>query len=228
MSKDCNSCEYCSGWDWSDGTPQCSYEDESSGDRGYEYCPYNDQSTIRNNGMKIEIDSKFMSEYIRHTIQNTVESKADQIARAEVQSIIDDQMKEEIRKKVSANVDSKIDSVIDQAFNNFLDESILVGGGFLEASESMTRRQYIAKQVERKLSGMDVGKIRSAAESEAVIQVDKFTKGLQKEINQSIKTYFDEATRQTLTENVVSMLMCSDTYRKLSDGMGRLLPENKQ
>jgi len=224
MSKECSKCDHFGGWSWDDGTPHCDYEDEQ-GCRGYEYCPYNDQAEIRNKGMKIEIDSQFMSDYIRHTIQNTVESKAESIASAEVKKIIDDEMREEIRTKVATKVDAKIDSVIDKAFNDFLDAEICIGG--FCSSKKMTRRQYIAQEVESRLSKIDVGKIKYTAECEAAIQIDKFTKGLQKEINQNIKTYFDESTRQTLTENVVSMLMCSDTYKKLSDGMGRLLPQGE-
>ena len=227
MSKECEDCKYFEGWSWDDGMPICTHEDES-GNKGAEYCPYNDQAMIRNKGMKIEIDSGFMSDYIRHTIENTIENNAYNIACSEVKRIIDDQMKESIRQKVNKKIDEKINSVIDRAFDEFLDGSILVGGSFLSEAETMTRRQYISKEIEKKLKSIDLGRIKTTAESEARTQIDKFAKDLQNRINLNIKTYFDEATRQTLTENVVSMLMCNDTYKKLSDSMGRLLPQGNK
>ena len=205
LSKECEDCKYFEGWSWDDGMPICTHEDES-GNKGAEYCPYNDQAMIRNKGMKIEIDSGFMSDYIRHTIENTIENNAYNIACSEVKRIIDDQMKESIRQKVNKKIDEKINSVIDRAFDEFLDGSILVGGSFLSEAETMTRRQYISKEIEKKLKSIDLGRIKTT----------------------NIKTYFDEATRQTLTENVVSMLMCNDTYKKLSDSMGRLLPQGNK
>lgn len=178
MSKDCNSCDYCEGWCWDDGMPQCTYQDEASGEKGYEYCPYNDQSTIKNNGMKIEIDSGFMSEYIRHTIQNTVDEKAINIAELEVQRIIDDQTKESIRQKVKSKIDEKINSIVDRAFDEFLDHTISVGGGFLSEAKTMTRREYIAKEIEKKLSDINVNKIKSIVDSETKYQIDGYTQKL--------------------------------------------------
>ena len=224
MSKECVNCSHFSDWSYDDGTPICDYEDEQ-GNCGYEYCPYNDHAEIRNKGMKIEIDSGFMRDYIRHTIINTVEEKACNIATLEVQRIIDAETKESIRQKVKSKIDEKINSVVDRAFDEFLDGNIVVGGGFLSDTKSMTRREYIAKEIEKKLSDININKIKSTANEQAKVQIDVFTRNLREDINQNIKTYFDEATRQTLTENVVSMLMCNDTYKKLSDSMGRLLPQ---
>lgn len=44
--KECRDCKYFEGYDYSDGTPYCEYE------RGYENCPYNDETEIKNNGIK--------------------------------------------------------------------------------------------------------------------------------------------------------------------------------
>ena len=65
------------------------------------------------------------------------------------------------------------------------------------------------------------------AEKEVKRGIDDFERKLKDEINAGIKTYFNTATRQILTDNVVSMLMCNDTYKKLSDSMQTFLPKNE-
>ena len=226
MSKRCEDCEYFNGYDYGDGTLCCDYEN-SSGDTGYEACPFNDVSSLRKNGIKIEIDSGFMDDYIKHTIKNSVESEAYKIATSEVKSIINSEVKENIRKKVVEKLDEKLDRVIDDALDDFLNGEIHSGG--LYGGSLISRKQYIASVIEDKLKKIDCYSIKETAESAARDQINNFTRRLKDEINSSIKTYFDDVTRSTLTDNIVSMLMCNDTYKKLADSMGRLLPssENK-
>lgn len=45
---DCSDCKYFDGWDDSDGTPYCEYE------KGIENCPYDNETEIKNNGIKAE------------------------------------------------------------------------------------------------------------------------------------------------------------------------------
>lgn len=222
MSKNCEDCEHFHGYDYSDGTACCDYED-ANGEIGYEFCPYNDAASANNKGIKIEIDSGFMSEYIKHTISNTVESKAYEIACRQVKDIINDTIKEEIQSKVKKNLDEKIEALINDALTNFMDGEIHTGG--LYGGTTVTRKKYIADKIEDRLSKVSEYTIKSQVETEVKNQIDKFTRSIRDSINKSIKAYFDDATRAILTENVVSMLMCNDTYKKLSDSMGRLLPE---
>ena len=224
MSKRCEDCEYFNGYDYGDGTPCCDYEN-SSGDTGYEVCPFNDVASLRKNGINIEIDSGFMTDYIKHTIINTVENKACDIANREVAFIIDSTIKEEIRNKVKEKLDEKIEIEINNALDDFMNGEIHTGG--LYGDSTVTRKKYIANKIEERLSKIDIYSIKSMVENEASNQIDKFTRNLRNEINQSIKTLFDEATRTTLTDNVVSMLMSNDTYKRLSESMSSLLPSPK-
>ena len=224
MSKRCEDCEYFNGYDYGDGTPCCDYEN-SSGDTGYEVCPFNDVASLRKNGIKIEIDSGFMTDYIKHTIINTVEDKACDIANREVAFIIDSTIREEIRSKVKEKLDEKIEIEINNALDDFMNGEIHTGG--LYSDSTITRKKYIANKIEERLSKIDMYSIKSMVENAASNQIDKFTRNLRNEINQSIKTLFDEATRATLTDNVVSMLMSNDTYKRLSESMSSLLPSPK-
>lgn len=224
MSKCCEDCEYFNGYNYDDGTPCCDYKN-SSGDTGYEMCPFNDVTTLRKKGIKIEIDTGFMDDYIKHTIKNSVENEAHKIAINEVKSIIDNEVKENIRKKVVSKLDERLDQVIDNALNDFLNGEIYSGG--LYGGSLISRKQYIANVIEEKLKKIDSYSIKETAERTARNQIDSFTRQLKDDINSSIKTYFDDVTRSTLTDNIVSMLMCNDTYKKLADSMGRLLPDTK-
>lgn len=216
MSKECKDCQYFNGWSYDDGTPLCDYNKK-------ELCPYNSQTTTTKKGISIEIDSGFMSEYIEHTIKNTVKTVAGEIAMDYVQSIIDDNIKNQISIKVKEELDKKIQKTIDVALEDFMDETINIGGWY-EEKKQMTRRQYVTEQIQKNLSGVNVDSIKKTAKDIAQKSIDTFTSNLRADINKSIKTYFDEVTRQTLTDNVVSMLMNNDTYKRLSDSMGHLLP----
>lgn len=216
--KDCKECEFFEGWDYSDGTPRCSHPD------GYEGCPFNDESSVKNNGMKIEIDSGFMHDYILHTLKNTIEGTATQIARAEIKSIITD----EIRQKALGEIDIQIKSFVSDAISDFMSKEITIGGGWCEPERKLTRSQYLAEMVEKELKDKfksDV--IKNYAVNEVKNAIDKYERCLRNEINVGIKDHFDAATRQILTDNVVSMLMCNDTYQKLSNSMQTFLPTNK-
>ena len=216
---DCKNCEFFEGWDYSDGTPHCSYEE--NGKCGYEYCPYNDQTDVKNNGMKIEIDAGFMHDYILHTMKNTIENQAYFVAVNEVKSFVGG----ETKQKVIAETEAQIKSVVEAQIADFMSKDIVIGGGWREPERTLTRQAYLAEVIEKELEArFKSDAIKSYAEAEVKKAINAFERKLKGEINAGIKTYFNEATRQILTENVVSMLMCNDTYQKLSNSMQKFLP----
>lgn len=220
--KECQNCEYFEGWDHSDGTPHCTYEE--NGCSGYEYCPYNEQANIKNNGMKIEIDAGFMRDYILHTIKNTIEGQAYLVAVNEVKSVVTD----EIKHNVVEELKNQSKNIIEKQLEEFMSGDIVVGGGWSEPERKLTRQQYLSELIEKELERrFKNDAIKDYAEREAKGAIDSFTRRLKDEINAGVKMHFNEATRQVLTENVVSMLMCNDTYKKLSNSMQSFLPNNK-
>lgn len=217
--KECKECEYCCGFDWEDGTPNCEY------DGGYECCPYNDSSNIKKNGMKIEIDTGFMHDYIRHTLKNTIECKAINIANEEVKKLIT----EELKQRVKEEMERQIESVVSESISEFMQREITVGGGWSEPERKLTREQYLAETIENELKHQfKSDAIKSYAKRNVENAIDKYDSDLRNEINKGIKTYFDAATREVLTQNVVSMLMSNDTYKKLSNSMDTFLPDKTE
>lgn len=217
MSKDCRECEYFCGYDYSDGTPDCDY------DGGYECCPFNDSAPSKNNGFKIEIDTEFITDYIRHTIKNTVDDSTVSLISAEIKKIVSETFKDTIRKKTG----EAMDSIIQQQVTEFMSGTIEIGGGWCEPSRTMTRQDYMAQLIEEKLNKSFNDGVKNVAAAEVTKQVDVFVRKTRDQINAGIKQYFNEATRQILTENVVTMLMQNETYQRLSNSMNTFLPEGK-
>lgn len=213
--KDCRECEFFNGYDYSDGTPNCEYEN------GYENCPYNDETAVKNNGIKIEVDAGFMQDYIHHTLKNTVAREARHIAAQEIKSIVTEGIKDEILEEMR----KQIKTVVSDSISDFMGKEISVGGGWLEPERTLTRTEYLAETIEKELKDrFKSDSIKDYAVNHAKRAIDDYDKKLRSEINSGIKNYFDEATRQILTENVVSMLMTNDTYQKLSKSMQTFLP----
>lgn len=217
--KECKDCEFFNGYDYDDGTPLCEY------DGGYENCPYNDESKTINNGMKIEIDTGFMSDYIKHTLKNTIESKTISIAKEEIQKFITDDLK----KQVKEEIEKQLEEAVSKEIAEFMSKDITIGGGWSEPERTLTREQYLAETIEKELSSkFKSNALKDYAQREAENAINKYDKALRDDINKGVKTYFDSATREILTQNVVSMLMSNDTYQKLSNSMNTFLPERKE
>lgn len=217
--KECKDCEFFNGYDYDDGTPLCEY------DGGYENCPYNDEGKTINNGMKIEIDTGFMHDYIKHTLKNAIEGKAVSIAQGEIKNLITD----ELREKVIEEIERQLKDVVSSAIADFMGKDITIGGGWAEPERTLTREQYLAETIEKELSlKFKSDTLRDYAKRETEKAINTYDKALRDDINKGIRNYFDAATREVLTQNIVSMLMDNDTYQKLSNSMNTFLPQNKE
>ncbi len=216
----CKKCEYFIGYDSEDGTTICDY----SG--GYENCPHCDESNVKSDGVTIQIDSGFMSDYIKATIMNTIERSAKDIASEKIKSIITD----ELRNEILSEMESGIKSAVAKEIENFFEGEITVGGGWMNPERKLKRNEYLSELVQDELKKKFDGStstLREEVSRAARNEIEKFSKKLRDDINSQIKQVFSDTTRQALTDSVVNMLMCNDTYRKLSDSMEKLLPDGK-
>ena len=212
--KDCDNCEYCNGFDYDDGTPDCTCEG------GMGSCPYNDEGKIKEDKFKITLDIPNITDYIKHTVRNTV----DNAVRGMIEDCVKKMVKEKIEDTAEAYVEESLKKVVDDEIKAYMQNDITVGGGWSEPERKMSRNDYLsectAKVVESQLSAKKI--------SETVIDyckgtIDRFARDIKDDVNYKIKNTFDNATKQALSENVVTMLMSGETYQKLSDSMGRIL-----
>lgn len=212
--KDCENCKYCDGFDYDDGTPNCIHEDGMYG------CPYNDEGDISEDEFKITLDIPNITDYIKHTVKNTVDNAVYDM----IEDCVKKMVKEKIEDTAEAYVEESLKKVVDDEIKAYMQKDITVGGGWSEPERKMSRNDYLsectAKVVESQLSAKKI--------SETVIDyckgtIDRFARDVKDDVNYKIKNTFDNATKQALSENVVTMLMSGETYQKLSDSMGRIL-----
>lgn len=216
--KECNKCEFFEGYDYDDGTPVCSYYANG------EICPYNDMEGVKqvddSTGLKIVIDGTAISKYIRDTIQNTIDRVAREIAQRRIEEIVDESCKENIYELTTVALRAEVDRQVAE----FMSGDITVGGGWREPCRTISRESFLTETIEKELQDRFSERgVKEEAKRLAQKATDDFLNTTKHAINNGIKDYFDAATRQILTDNVVSMLMCNDTYKKLSDNMNHLL-----
>jgi hypothetical protein len=212
--KNCEKCEYCEGIDYYDGTPNCTCEGGASS------CPYNDSGDISKNEFKITLDIPNVNDYIKHTVENTVE-------RA-IYNIIDKYVRETVRSEIeqAAKVyaEKSLEKAVDDEIKAYMQKDITIGDCWSSSKRTLSRNDYLsectAKAVE---SGLSSEKITKTVTDYCGTTINKLVRNLKEDINFKIKDMFDETTRKALSENVVTMLMAGDTYKKLSDSMGRIL-----
>lgn len=217
--KDCENCEYFCGWYEDDGTPGCEFPE------GYEACPFNDQTNVKpaegeNTGAKIELDMEIFRQYFQHTVQNTIEKIAQDLIANELKDIIRTQCK----SLVENLTEKALKETIFRQVETFMAGDITIGGGWRSELRTLPRQEYMAECIQKQLGKID---LQDTAIASAKKEIEKFSRSLRDEINRQVKICFDEATRQVLTENVVSMLMNNDTYQRLSKSMQTFLPEGK-
>jgi hypothetical protein len=217
--KDCKSCEYCNGYDNSDGTPICEYKDDN-GDEGYEICPYNDTAKTTEEEFTCTVHMGELEKYIAHTISNSIVSRI----YTKVDAMLDGLVKKEYDEVIRKKTDSEIDARISEQITAFMSGTISVGGGWNKPERTLTRTEYLSETIAAELGKtFEIDVVKKEVVNSVKSEIDKRTTSLKQEINVGIKNTFDEVTRKTLAENVVNMLMCSDTYSRLSDGMTKLL-----
>lgn len=216
---DCKDCEFFISYDYSDGTPICEC------DGGYEKCPYNltgaPEIECENNKRYAHIDLEGIEEYISHNIISSLSCNIDKFIQSEISQIIRDEYDSIIKTKTREAVDNMIDSQI----KTCMAKEITIGGGWNKEARTVTREQYLSEIIGESLEkNLDNNQsIKNEIDDFVRFKVQNFSEKLKAEINTGLKTTFDNATRQVLADNVVQMLMCSDTYKQLSNSMENLL-----
>lgn len=216
--KDCEKCEFFCGYDQGDGMLICDI------DGGFECCPFNDMEPQRKEEVKgktqICVDLECVTEYVKNTIANTFEKSAIEIATAEIKKIAREKY-DAIARKIT---EETVQKCVENEVSSFMKAEIQVGGGWREPVRMITREQYLSETVENLVSKMSAPeKLTEYAKKAAKEQIDKFAKTVKDGINIGIKENFDETMRRTLTDNVVNMLMSSETYQGLANATQKLL-----
>lgn len=212
--KDCKDCKYFNGYDYDDGTPECDYEG------GYEACPYCCEGDVEKDKCKITLDIPDITTFIKHTVANTVHKAVYDMIDICVKSMV----KDKIEDIAEAYVKESLKKVVDDEIKAYMQKEITIGGGWREPDRKLNRNEYLAectaKVIDEKLNPEKVADI---VRNYCQRTIDDNVERIKVAVNTGIKTQFDETTRKALSDNVVSMLMAGDTYKRLSDSMERIL-----
>lgn len=212
--KDCKDRKYFNGYDYDDGTPECDYEG------GYEACPYCCEGDVEKDKCKITLDMPDITTFIKHTVANTVHKAVYDMIDICVKSMV----KDKIEDIAEAYVKESLKKVVDDEIKAYMQKEITIGGGWRESERKLSRNEYLAectaKVIDEKLNPEKVADI---VRNYCQRTIDDNVASIKVAVNTGIKTQFDETTRKALSDNVVSMLMAGDTYKRLSDSMERIL-----
>ena len=212
--KECEDCKYFDGPDRESGLPICNYKE------GYEGCPYNYEGDVEEDKFKITLDIPEINTLIKHAVQNTLQNSVYKMIELQVKSVVD----QEIKNVAKEYADEALKESIDKEISAYMQRDITVGGGWASPERILSREAYlsecISKALDEKLKPEEIKKIVTES---CRSTIDSRLATLKNDINTGIKCKFDEATRKTLSENVVTLLMAGDTYKRLSDSTGSLL-----
>jgi len=133
-------------------------------------------------------------------------------------------VKDKIEDIAEAYVKESLKKVVDDEIKAYMQKEITIGGGWCEPERKLSRNEYLAectaKVIDEKLNPEKVADI---VRNYCQRTIDDNVASIKVAVNTGIKTQFDETTRKALSDNVVSMLMAGDTYKRLSDSMERIL-----
>ena len=210
--KDCENCEHSKYY--SDVGYDCGLDE-------HEPCPYNDEADVKRDGINIEIDAGRMEQYIRNTIRNTVEKTAREVAEREIRGFITD----EIRRATQEAVEASVARLIDEEIARYFAGEMTVGGDWRSPARTVTRLQYMQEVITNTLDGqLKNNPIGRMCEDQAKRLFRDWCDKLKRDINNGIKDVFTDAMRQTLTDNVINLLMSNETYSRLVESVQRLIP----
>lgn len=210
--KDCENCEH-SKYDSETGY-ECGLDED-------EPCPYNDEADVKRDGINIVIDAGRMEQYIRNTLRNTVEKTAREVAEREICRFITD----EIRRATQEAVEASVARIIEEEIARYFAGEMTVGGDWMHPARTVSRLQYMQEVITNTLDGqLKSHPIGRVCEEQAKRQFRDWSEKLKRDINNGIQEMFTDAMRQTLTDNVVNLLMSNETYARLAASAQRLIP----
>lgn len=158
-------------------------------------------------------------------------------------------IQEVARTKVDEVLDGKIEEIVNSSIVRYVDEylstaKIRIGGGWdSDTVEEYTAEEYLKKQikevfdkqtfrskhkdrwgnwVETNVTFQEYLKQHFSAEDIVKPYIDKMAKEIKEDVNNKVRTVFDEAMKNTLAENIFAIVSASDTYRSVSNGLKML------
>lgn len=188
--------------------------------------------------MKVTIDLE--------NLQNIIES----VLNKNIEAVVKEKVSDLISEQIKNTAKEQIEEICNKRMSDFVEEyikttKITVGGGFYSDDEikEYTVEQYIKNQLAEIMQNKSFkiyksdkwnDKVKSEVSFEDFIketfnvdsivkkEMEGFISKTKQDISNRIKSIFDDATKNMLSENVFNILMASESYQKINDSIKRL------
>lgn len=189
---------------------------------------------VENQGEVLKVE--FNTVNFAQGIINAVVNDLRKLLKAEIMKELKETIIKDIQSDIKGSVVTITEELVREIYEN---EVIKIGGGWGEDPKEYTIKQFIMEQIKDSFQDGEVkikrkdryGDLRTEKVSftdwvtnecvtnEVQKHVDVQMKEVRDEINRKVKKIFDESTRSMLSENVMSILLANDTYRKLENSI---------
>lgn len=189
--------------------------------------------------MKIIMEMENLSSLIEEAANNGIEE------------IVKQQVHDTIKNSVESNVKQQIDLCVGAKVKEWFDDylantQIKTGGGWSNEPEKVyTVESYLKEKINESIEKREcIIKAKSSGYSDETVdksvsfseyleskfnyktyineKMDKIAKEIKRDVDKTISTSFDSATKQALAENVFNVLMASENYKKVTDSIKRI------
>lgn len=187
--------------------------------------------------MKVTIEMENLNKIIEEVVKTNTEEAIQEAIRDIARNKVDEVLGDTLSKIVNDHILNYVDDYLKTT-------KIHIGGGWSNKDvEEYTAEEYLRKQIKEIFESKTLqtcykdkwgdSKIQKITFQEYVEQqlnaeqivkphIDKMAKEVKDEVNYKIKTLFDGAMRNTLAENVFTIVSASETYKSVSNSLKML------
>lgn len=178
-------------------------------------------------------------ENLEKNVQDVLEQNATDVIKNCVFEMIRNEVNEVVKETISLEVNNNITSYVREYLTT---TTIKVGGGFYDKKEeeTFTVDQFIKKEIAdcmqsktlttRKRDRYGDCKTNTVSfeefiknefdiEEDVRCMLSSFMKEVRNDVNKKIENQFNEATKQTLSDNILTLLSKNDTFVKIQDNI---------
>lgn len=188
--------------------------------------------------MKVTIDLENLESIVKGTIETNIETVVKEQVEKVVKKTIENLAKKTIDKAVSENFERFVEeyiktTIIKVGGNSYWDDS---------TSEEFTVEQYIKRELKARLESKTLRTKKKGSKSsysddfedvtfneyidrtfnfnEMITKdIDKFMDGIRKNVNETMKKTFDDSAKNMLSNSVLNILSCNETYQKIESNI---------
>lgn len=187
--------------------------------------------------MKLTLELENLEQIVKTTLNENLES------------VITDTIKSLAKDEVSNKAKVIIEKIVNREISKYIREyietaTITFGGGWDRETKTCTVKEYLQSRMNECLQNKTFKKedrygsysqtisfeeyIKSQIDINGEIKkrLKEFAEDIRKDVNENINQIFTESTKNTLSETVLSVLMATETYQKITNSVKMIASGN--